>query len=90
MSSSIRKWKTSESAELLRTRVFKVTEHEASLDEKSGKFVVLNMPDWINIIAETEEGEEATEEANQQTEPTTKMSYQEYKKLQNQIHKKVE
>ena len=57
MTSSIRKWKTSESAELLRTRVFKVTEHEASLDEKSGKFVVLNMPDWINIIAETEEGE---------------------------------
>ncbi len=34
--------------------------------------------------------EESTEQANQQTEPTTKMSYQEYKKLQNQIHKKVE
>jgi len=57
MKSTIRKWNTSESVERLKTRVFSVTEHEASLDNKKGTFVVLNLPDWINIIAETEDGE---------------------------------
>ena len=57
MTRIIRKWKTSDSVELIKTRVYTVTEHEARLDDKSGNFVVLNMPDWINIIAESEEGE---------------------------------
>jgi 8-oxo-dGTP pyrophosphatase MutT (NUDIX family) len=53
----IKPWHRSSERELLKTRVFSVNEFRAELQEKSGTFVAINAPDWINIIAETEQEE---------------------------------
>lgn len=46
-------WETVESKQIADCRVFKVREDAAQSGTKSGKFYVIESPDWVNIVALT-------------------------------------
>ncbi len=57
MKSTIEAWKRKEPRHLLKTAIFSVSSHEASSSKKSGTFIQVQAPDWINVIARTKSGE---------------------------------
>lgn len=55
----MKNWIRSNPQELLKTPIYTIHSHEAKSQDsdKAGKFFTLNAPDWINVIAITEENE---------------------------------
>jgi len=51
MNTKVETWETVESKEIADCRVFKVREDTARSGEKTGKFYVIENPDWVNVIA---------------------------------------
>ena len=56
---TIKAWRPIESCRLLNTRVFAVDAHRraSEVTGREGEFYVLEAPDWINVVALTEDGE---------------------------------
>ncbi len=50
-------WETVESKVIADCRVFKVREDSAQNGTKTGKFYVIENPDWVNVIAVTKDSE---------------------------------
>jgi ADP-ribose pyrophosphatase len=50
-------WETVESKEIADCRVFKVREDRSRSGDKTGNFYVIESPDWVNVIAVTENSE---------------------------------
>lgn len=53
----VQSWRISQSEQILKTPIFSIDKHKATNDEKSGTFYKLNAPDWINVIAQTKDGQ---------------------------------
>lgn len=53
----LKPWKISQQERILTTPIFTIDSHKASNHEKSGTFYKLNAPNWINVIALTENQE---------------------------------
>jgi ADP-ribose pyrophosphatase len=50
-------WETIESKEIADCRVFKVRENFSRSGSKTGKFFVIENPDWVNVVAVTKNSE---------------------------------
>jgi ADP-ribose pyrophosphatase len=55
MSEQFEIWETVESKEIADCRVFKVREDTAQSGDKTGKFYVIENPDWVNVVAVTKD-----------------------------------
>lgn len=57
MNTPVEIWETVESKQIADCRVFKVREDTARSGDKTGKFYVIENPDWVNVIAVTKNSE---------------------------------
>lgn len=57
MNTEVETWETVESKEIADCRVFKVREDSARSGTKTGKFYVIENPDWVNVIAVNKDSE---------------------------------
>jgi ADP-ribose pyrophosphatase len=57
METQVETWENIESKEIADCRVFKVRENLMRNGDKTGKFFVIENPDWVNVIALTKTGE---------------------------------
>jgi ADP-ribose pyrophosphatase len=57
MKQTVETWETIESKEIADCRVFKVREDTARNGDRTGKFYVIENPDWVNVIAVTKNSE---------------------------------
>ena len=57
MNHEVEIWETVESKEIADCRVFKVREDTSRNGAKTGKFYVIENPDWVNVIAVTKDSE---------------------------------
>jgi ADP-ribose pyrophosphatase len=57
MNQEVELWETVQSEELADCRVFRVREKHARSGNKTGKFYVIENPDWVNVIAVTKNRE---------------------------------
>jgi ADP-ribose pyrophosphatase YjhB (NUDIX family) len=57
MNDEVEVWEKVESREIADCRVFKVREDVARSGDKTGKFYVIENPDWVNVVAMTKDFE---------------------------------
>jgi 8-oxo-dGTP pyrophosphatase MutT (NUDIX family) len=57
MNKEAESWETVESTEIADCRVFRVFEKQSRNGDKTGKFYVIDGPDWVNVIALTKGAE---------------------------------
>ena len=57
MNQEVEIWETVRSKEIADCRVFKVREDLANNGDKTGKFYVIESPDWVNVVAVTKASE---------------------------------
>ncbi len=57
MNTQVETWETVESKQIADCRIFKVREDSAQSGDKTGKFYIIENPDWVNVIAITKDSE---------------------------------